>query len=130
MEELLKDLKDEETIPLRVQLLLTQDIYVNLDNAIDYDQNGYSLLKTFDGQVKMLQEQSNDDLIFDSRFECGNLAYAFRRHDTLLHEYDLFMQSDTNTVGYCQWFNFALRNMRKNIEYRFNIVNFVHFALI
>lgn len=45
--------------------------------------------------------------------------------DTLQQEYDLFIQSDINTVGYCQWFYFSLRNMKSGCEYRLNLVNFV-----
>lgn len=94
-------------------------IFINLDNAVDYDQNAYSQLRPFDAQ--QLAPLPHTDLVFDSKFEGGNLAYAFRRNDQ--NDYDLFLQNDTNTMGYCQWFYFSVRNMRKDTEYRFNIVN-------
>lgn len=109
--------------------LLIPAVYINLDNAVDYDSNAYSQLKAFDAP-HMSDSASHTDLIFDSRFEGGNLSYAFRRMDSVQQEYDLFIQSDTNTVGYCQWFYFSLRNMKAGLEYRFSIVNFVMLPVI
>ena len=38
------------------------------------------------------------------------------------------MDNDTNTLGYNQWFYFAVRNMRKGVNYTFKIVNYVFLA--
>jgi len=35
------------------------------------------------------------------------------------------MENDTNTLGYNQWFYFALRNARTNVKYQFHVVNYV-----
>ena len=60
-------------------------------------------------------------LNFDSLFESGNLARAqFIRED----EYKLFMQSDTNTKGHQQWFYFRVTNTRKDMKYKFHVLNF------
>lgn len=40
--------------------------------------------------------------------------------------YILFMQNDTNTYGYNQWFYFSVRNMKMQTKYTFRISNFVH----
>jgi Rad3-related DNA helicase len=41
------------------------------------------------------------------------------------NEYVLFMQNDSNTYGYNQWFYFSLRNAKKNMKYTFKIANYV-----
>lgn len=38
--------------------------------------------------------------------------------------YDLFMQTDTNTNGYNRWFYFSVKNAKKGVKYKFNVVNF------
>lgn len=48
---------------------------------------------------------------------------AYKKIDQ--QEYDLFIQNDTNTMGYNQWFYFSLKNAKKEINYRFRIMNFV-----
>lgn len=48
-------------------------------------------------------------LIFESRFEGGNLRRAIQV-DT--YEYDLLIRPDINTNTYAQWFYFAIRNTR------------------
>lgn len=39
-------------------------------------------------------------------------------------EYNLMMQNDINTNGHTQWFYFQVKNTRKNMTVRFNILNF------
>lgn len=66
-------------------------------------------------------------LIFDSRFENGNLRKAAKLTN---HEYNLWLQNDTNTRGHTQWFYFKV--VYKDIpmvpeaerhRVRFNILN-------
>ena len=63
-------------------------------------------------------------LLFDSQFEGGNLLCAYKSRKEL-NTYTLFMQNDTNTYGYNQWFYFSVRNMKVNTKYTFRIANFV-----
>ncbi len=60
-------------------------------------------------------------LIFDSKFECGNLDMAIQISD---YEYDLYMRVDSNTRGHHQWFNFTIKNTTVKGKVKFNIVNF------
>lgn len=62
----------------------------------------------------------NDNLIFESRFECGNLAKAVRvgRWD-----YELYLRHDLYTQKHTQWFYFSVQNMRAGQTYRFTIIN-------
>ncbi|XP_069750552.1 cytosolic carboxypeptidase 2 isoform X2 [Narcine bancroftii] len=59
-------------------------------------------------------------LIFESRFESGNLQKATRIHD---HEYELTLRPDLYTERHTQWFYFRVRNMQPGLTYRFTIVN-------
>lgn len=68
-------------------------------------------------------EAGGGELLFDSKFESGNLHCAFRRRGT--NEYHLFISNDTNTLGYNQWFYFSICNARKGVKYSFRIVNYV-----
>jgi hypothetical protein len=59
-------------------------------------------------------------LIFESRFESGNLLAAYKLSE---HNYQLVVQNDTNTNGYSQWFFFRVSGGRKGSNVHFNIIN-------
>lgn len=59
-------------------------------------------------------------LMFESRFECGNLRRAIQVYE---YEYDLILKPDYNTRGYTQWYYFRVSNTRAGKPYRFNIIN-------
>lgn len=61
-------------------------------------------------------------LVFESRFESGNLRRAIQVYE---HEYDLILRPDINTRGHTQWFYFAIRNARRGVRYKLNIINLV-----
>jgi hypothetical protein len=66
-------------------------------------------------------------LLFDSRFEGGNLAKVVQVNEL---EYDLYLMPDINTKaahsgGNTQWYYFAVSNMQAGHEYKINIVNLV-----
>ncbi|XP_027693694.1 LOW QUALITY PROTEIN: cytosolic carboxypeptidase 2 [Vombatus ursinus] len=67
-----------------------------------------------------LQGPDDDTLLFESRFESGNLQKAIRV-DT--YEYELTLRTDLYTSKHTQWFYFRVQNTRKEITYRFTIVN-------
>jgi len=48
-------------------------------------------------------------LVFESRFESGNLALAIKLSDS---EYNCILQNDINTRGHTQWFFFRVENTR------------------
>lgn len=68
-----------------------------------------------------LEDEEDDTLIFESRFESGNLHQAHRVGE---YEYNLYMQSDTAYSRSKQWFYFRISNVIKGAKYRFNINNF------
>ena len=59
----------------------------------------YKLRTLEDGSV----DPTDKTLLFESRFESGNLYLAQKESDT---EYNLLMQNDINTNGHTQWFFF------------------------
>ena len=68
-----------------------------------------------------LKNKNDNTLIFESRFESGNLLCAFRTEDE--DSYQLYLQNDTNTTGYIQWFFFRVSNTKKGRKVNFNIIN-------
>ena len=86
--------------------------------------NKYFRPKTVNNELKpyyTLKNKNDKTLIFESRFESGNLLAAFRTEDE--DSYQLYLQNDTNTTGYIQWFFFRVSNTKKGRKVNFNIIN-------
>ena len=67
-----------------------------------------------------LKQPTDNTLVFEARFESGNLRRVIKISDT---EYDLHLKNDYGTNGYTQWYFFRVQNTRKDVKYRINIVN-------
>lgn len=80
----------------------------------------YTSLKPF--YVK--KDPKDTTLIFESRFESGNLRRA-SKHPTEPNSYNLILKYDYDTTTYTQWFYFRVSNVRKGTKYKFTIVNLV-----
>ena len=39
------------------------------------------------------------------------------------YEYQIILRNDYNTQGHTQWFYFSVANVRKDVEYKFTIIN-------
>ncbi|XP_055525554.1 cytosolic carboxypeptidase Nna1 isoform X2 [Wyeomyia smithii] len=61
-----------------------------------------------------------DDLIFESRFESGNLGRAIKITPTY---YELYLRPDMYTNRHTQWFYFRVKNTKAKVIYRFSIIN-------
>lgn len=59
-------------------------------------------------------------LVFESRFESGNLNLAVKVSD---NEYNLILQNDINTNGHTQWFFYRVGNTRQGSKVKFNMLN-------
>ena len=68
-----------------------------------------------------LKDEKDKTLIFESRFESGNLLAAFKTEEE--NNYQLYLQNDTNTTGYIQWFFFRVSNTKKGNKSNFTIIN-------
>ncbi|KAJ1469575.1 hypothetical protein T484DRAFT_1851171 [Baffinella frigidus] len=89
-----------------------------------------------EGQLRQYYEVTSPDddtLVFESRFESGNLRRAIQIYPD---EYDLILRPDINTRGHTQWcyfrvskrghtqwYYFGVSNMRKGRRYKFNVIN-------
>ncbi|CAH2092133.1 unnamed protein product [Euphydryas editha] len=62
----------------------------------------------------------DDELRFESRFESGNLAKAIKITSAY---YELHLRTDLYTNRHMQWFYFRVSNTKKQMMYRFSIVN-------
>ena len=111
---------------------------INTQALVVYDRDVISNITTV---------QASDSLVFDSRFESGNLKLAQRvLHETCHqpiinqhqetpsdevlkafreapHEYDLILACDEGSMAHAQWYFFSVRNTCK-LTCRFNIINF------
>jgi len=66
-------------------------------------------------------DENDKTLMFESRFESGNLYLAQKVSDS---EYNLLMQNDVNTCGHTQWFFFRVMNTKAGHKVKFNILNY------
>ncbi|KAJ8298800.1 hypothetical protein KUTeg_022860 [Tegillarca granosa] len=69
-----------------------------------------------------LEGPDDTTLLFESRFESGNLSKAVKVNET---DYELWLRYDLYTNKHTQWFYFRVKNTRPNMTYRFTIVNFM-----
>ncbi|XP_041361886.1 uncharacterized protein LOC121377854 [Gigantopelta aegis] len=60
------------------------------------------------------------NLVFESRFESGNLRQARRIGQ---YEYELVLKTDLYTTRHTQWFYFRVQNAVPGVTYKFRIVN-------
>ncbi|XP_053575661.1 cytosolic carboxypeptidase 3 [Bombina bombina] len=67
-------------------------------------------------------ENSSNTLIFESRFESGNLQKAVQVGN---YEYELTLRTDLYTQRHTQWYYFRVKNTRTGVPYRFTIINFM-----
>lgn len=115
-------LKEEKTSENKIQY----DNIVNIRSNINQNKDiMYSSRKSnnFNNklfQVYNLKDENDTTLLFESRFESGNLLAASKISE---NEYQLLLSCDTNTIGYSQWFFFRVSNIKKNRSVKFNILN-------
>ena len=115
---LITAIKDKEETPAH-RALPDEPIYSDaLKHVKNYEQ--YRI----DFKEQKANVMKSNALFIDSHFESGNMEKVFKNKNKDIQEYHLFMNVDTNTIGHQQWFYFRVRNMRKNIKYKFNIWNF------
>lgn len=99
------------------------------EHNIDGEKRDFKTMKTsslFKGSSSAptpyykLKDSDDETLIFESRFESGNLLAAIKISDT---EYDLVLQNDINTNGHTQWYFFRVGNTKLGKKVKFNILN-------
>lgn len=59
-------------------------------------------------------------VLFNSRFESGNLQLGIRKTE---NEYMLYLDADTNSQNYSQWFYFSVMGRKKGVSIKLTICN-------
>ena len=70
------------------------------------------------------EEELNNDILFDSLFEEGNLRMAIDLNNPEIKEYDILMRKDYNNEKNYSWFYFYIKCKNEG-NYKFNILNFI-----
>lgn len=97
------------------------------DFSCDLDKQYYQRLPSFlrrefkPTTYSLTVPQLHYGLIFDSRFESGNLRKAAKVNNV---EYNLWLENDLNTKGHTQWYYFKVNYQSdKPAKIQFNILN-------
>ena len=112
-------------------LKILQSDNSNIENFID-ENNGTFLDKKHELNYNFKNltyvQESNDEkspkIIFDSKFESGNLRMAIKLNSEIDNEYDLIMRKDYNSEKNYSWFFFSIES-DKEANIKFNILNFI-----
>ena len=110
--------------------ILQSDIS-NIENFFD-EKNGVFLDKKnenhydFKKLTYMPEPKNSNDakIIFDSKFESGNLRMAIKLNSDIENEYDLIIRKDYNCEKNYSWFFFSIECDRE-CDIKFNILNFI-----
>ncbi|XP_065831156.1 cytosolic carboxypeptidase 2-like [Oscarella lobularis] len=73
-----------------------------------------------DGVHPTLNGSDDNVLLFESRFESGNLQKAIQIGP---YSYQLWLRCDLFTVKHTQWYYFRVQNTKAGVTYRFTIMN-------
>ena len=112
--------KNKINNPINYDFLLNilQIDNTSIENNID-GNNGKFIEK-----YNEIDIEDNNDIVFDSLFESGNLRMAINIENKYLYEYDLLMRKDYNNEKNYSWFYFSIK-CKKEGNYKFNILNFI-----
>ena len=114
-----------------LEKILQSDIS-NIENFID-EKYGIFLDKKNDNisynykKLAFIPEPKNEKeakIIFDSKFESGNLRMAIKLNSEIENEYDLIIRKDYNYEKNYSWFFFSIESDRET-DIKFNILNFI-----
>nr|XP_038025172.1 cytosolic carboxypeptidase 3 isoform X3 [Anas platyrhynchos] len=81
----------------------------------------YSQVRGLCPMKQVLHQKLDNTLIFEARFESGNLQKVVKVND---FEYQLTLRTDLYTSRHTQWYYFQVSNTQAGMPYRFTIVNF------
>ena len=110
---------------------VTCDNIINLfelENKKNKNKNKKNEYITSEELIKRNNFNEEETLIFESKFESGNLqlVYLIEKNpdeNIYIDKYELFLTNDSNTTGYNQWFFFRIKNIKRNKKVNLNIMN-------
>ena len=102
--------------------------YISYDKLVDLINIKEPLDKNAYKNFKYLNYDKENEILFTSNFESGNLKYAIRLNS---HEYDLILRPETDCIRTYHWFFFRCEindledceKFRENKVVKFNIIN-------
>ena len=107
---------------------INENKYISYDKLVDlinikdpYDKNNFK-------KFKYQNYNKDNELLFSSNFESGNLRYAIKLNS---NEYDLILRPETDSIRTYHWFFFRVEinnltssdKLKKNKVVKFNIIN-------
>ena len=110
--------KNKINTPINYDFLLNIIQIDNTSTENDIDGNNGKFIENF------TETESNDEIIFDSLFEEGNLRMAINIENNNVKEYDILMRKDYNNDKNYSWFYFSIKCKNEG-NYKFNILNFI-----
>ena len=110
---------------------VTCDNIINLfelENKKNKNKNKKNEYITSEELIKRNNFNEEETLIFESKFESGNLqlVYLIEKNpdeNIYIDKYELFLTNDSNTTGYNQWFFFRIKNIKRNKKVNLTIMN-------
>ena len=99
---------------------------VEIETCSKQEARIYSKLPNFSSQKPVREEydlyvpNSESVVLFNSKFESGNLQQAIRQTE---FEYVLYLDADTNSQNFSQWFYFSCLGRQKGTSIKLSIVN-------
>ena len=91
----------------------------NINNSINNNNINNKLI-----YIDEPKNENEAKIIFDSKFESGNLRMAIKLNSDIPNEYDLIMRKDFNCEKNYSWFFFSIESDRET-DIKFNILNFI-----
>ncbi|CAG9328181.1 unnamed protein product [Blepharisma stoltei] len=109
--------------------VIPTSIQREIETASENDKSQYKKLsflspKKFLSSEYTLVAPTKNVLIFDSKFESGNLGKAIKLSE---NEYNLYLDFDFNTSGHTQWFYFSVKTYMPRHKVTLNIVNLLKY---
>ena len=104
----------------------------NIENFLDENNGNFIDSKNINiannnDKLIFIDEPKNETeakIIFDSKFESGNLRMAIKLNSDIPNEYDLIIRKDYNFEKNYSWFFFSIQSDRET-EIKFNILNLI-----
>ena len=105
------------------------DLKISYENLVDMVNIKEPLNKNASKQFVYKNHNPNNELLFSSNFESGNLRYAIK---CKTNEYDLILRHETGSTKAYQWFYFRvlineisdqIKLLKENPVVKFNIIN-------
>ena len=104
----------------------------NIENFLDENNGNFIDSKNINiannnDKLIFIDEPKNETeakIIFDSKFESGNLRMAIKLNSDIPNEYDLIIRKDYNFEKNYSWFFFSIQCDRET-NIKFNILNFI-----